>query len=48
VVTQNGKSKNPKKLATQTTSDKEKKKKKKKKKKKHNVRWTPISARKHK
>jgi hypothetical protein len=25
-----------------------KKKKKKKKKKKHNVRWTPISARKHK
>jgi hypothetical protein len=39
---------NPEKLATQVTQDKEKKQKQKPKKKQHNVRWTPLSASKHK
>jgi hypothetical protein len=39
---------NPEKLATQVTQDKEKKQKQKPKKNQHNVRWTPLSASKHK
>jgi hypothetical protein len=39
---------NPEKLATQVTQDKEKKQKQKQKKPQHNVRWTPLSACKHK
>jgi hypothetical protein len=39
---------NPEKLATQVTQDKEKKQKQKQKKHLHNVRWTPLSASKHK
>jgi hypothetical protein len=39
---------NPEKLATQVTQDKEKKQKQKQKKPQQNVRWTPLSASKHK
>jgi hypothetical protein len=39
---------NPEKLATQATQDKDKKQKQKQKKPQHNVRWTPLSASKHK
>ena len=38
---------NPEKLATQVTQEKEKKQKTKKKTQ-HNMRWTPLSASKHK
>jgi hypothetical protein len=39
---------NPEKLATQATQDKDKKQKQKQKNPQHNVRWTPLSASKHK